>query len=118
MKPAVFATPMLLFAALPSVAHGHGASESDSFTWCVAEGADAHGKVRYFSEPFEGPTDQWIELSFQQYLEQHFLKKDHGFVVACKTAEDLAAAQATLKAAKAPARNVMIVPTGWRDHFE
>jgi hypothetical protein len=116
MKSAVFLLPMLLSAAAPALAHDHDGNST--FTWCVAEGTDARGKVRYFSEPFEGPTDQWIELSFQQYLEQHFLKKDHGFVVTCKTSDGLAEARAALNTAKAPAKDVMVIPTGWRDHFE
>ncbi|WP_375288163.1 hypothetical protein [Sphingomonas sp.] len=114
MRLTAFAASMLLAAA--ALAQGH--EEHDTFTWCVAEGTVESGKVRYFSEPFEGPTDQWIELSFQQYLEQHFLKKDHGFAVSCRTFHGMAETRAELDKAKVPVPGTKDINTGWRDHFE
>lgn len=115
MKVIAFALSMLVSAPVMAQDHDHA---NDTFTWCIARGTDQRGKVRYFSEPFEGPTDQWIELSFQQYLEQHFLKKDHGFVVTCQTFHGMAETRAQLDAAKTPVPGTTDVTTGWRDHFE
>jgi hypothetical protein len=117
MKLAVLALPILLSTA-PALAHGHGGGEDETFTWCIAEGSDERGKVRYFSEPFDGPTDQWIELSFQQYLEQHYLKKSHNFKVTCKTFNGMTETRAELDKAKTPVKDTTDLGTGWRDHFE
>jgi len=117
MKFAVLLLPLLI-CAVPAVAQHH--AEDETWSWCVADASSPAGKLRYFSDPFEGVTNIDIQNSYAEYLRQAYGTRNRasGFAVTCRNDDGLKASSASLAAAKAPKPGVRDVPTGWRFHFE
>lgn len=117
MKLTVFLLPLLILAAPAAAQHD---AEDETWSWCVADASSPAGKLRYFSDPFEGETGPDIQGAFAEYLKQIYTPRDKasGFAVTCQTDAGLKANVASLAAAKVPKPGVRDVPTGWRFHFE
>ena len=117
MKFAVCMLPFLVLAD-PAAAQHH--AENETWSWCVAGASSPAGKLRYFSDPFEGETSADIQNAYAEYLAKAYGARDKasGFAVTCQTDEGLEANTTSLAAAKAPKPGVRDVPTGWRFHFE
>ena len=117
MKLAIALLPLLICTVPAAAQHD---PQDETWSWCVADASSPAGRLRYFSDPFEGETSVDIRNAYAEYLAQAYGARDQasGFAVTCTTDAGLKANAASLAAAKTPKPGIKDVTTGWRFHFE
>ena len=100
--------------------HSHDEDINGTFSWCVLEEPVKAGKIRYFSDLFEGDAGTYVESAYQEYVGYNYPHKDKvgDFVTTCKTLETHEKAEAALKLAMTPEANARDITTAWKTHFE